>query len=64
MCQYDLQQGRKVLVGDDNWRKASLWTSIRVLLWGKLETFEHLGMQCHVRWWRGAPYLTSISEAS
>lgn len=64
MSQYDLRQGGKVLVGDQNWKQASFLTALRVLLWGTPETFEHLGLRCRVRWWRGAPYLTSVSEVS
>ena len=59
----DLQQGAKVLIGDANWKSASFWTALRVLLGGRRERFEHLGVIATIRWWRGAPYLTVIRKA-
>lgn len=63
MSQSDLAYGAKTLVGDHNWKEAGLMETIRVLIWGRLEVFEHLGMRITIRWWRGKPYLTSIREA-
>lgn len=62
MSAFDMAQGAKVLVGNANWKEASLWTAAMALLFGRHETFEHLDVVVHIRWWRDAPYLTSISE--
>ena len=59
----DAVLGAKVLVGNRNWKAAGLWTALRVILFGRIERFEHLGCRIILRWWRGEPYLTSIEEA-
>lgn len=58
----DLNIGAVVLVGDHNWRAAGFWLALDVLLFGRVERFEHLGMKCTVRWLNGKPYLTSLRE--
>lgn len=63
MISRDLELGAQVLIGERNWRQAGLREALRVLLFGRRQSFEHLGMICTFRLWQGRPYLTSIREA-
>lgn len=63
MTDADLTYGAKTLIGDRNWQNAGLRETVLVLLFGKRETYEHLGVRCTIRWWQGCPYLTAIREA-
>lgn len=60
----DMVRAAKVLVGDDNWRRGPNLPAIAAFLFGRRERFERLGMHCTIAWWKGAPYLIHMREAS
>lgn len=54
-----------ILVGDYHWRKGPFWPKVWAVLFGRREVFTtQFGDTVKVAWWRGQPFLTSISEAS
>lgn len=59
----DMTYGAKTLVGDHNWRKGPRLPALLAFLFGRRERFVHLGVRCTIAWWRGAPYLITITEA-
>ncbi len=52
-----------LLVADWRWRKGPRWKALCAWVLGRREVFvTHLGDVAQVSWWRGEPYLLSLSE--
>ncbi len=58
----DLMPAAKVMIGNNNWDRATRLEVICVFLFGRVEHFEHMGWSVRIRWWRGKPYLTDFKE--
>lgn len=57
-------QDTVLLAGDWHWRKGPRWKALCAWLFGERETVvTHLNDVAHIAWWRGEPYLISLSEA-
>lgn len=62
MSQTDLHIGAVVMVGSQNWSRASWRRKLAVFLFCKRQRFVHLGMRLTVAWRDEKPYLLRISE--
>ena len=55
--------GAAVLVGNQNWKTKPKWICAFAWLFGKRQTFEHLGKKGVISWWGGEPFLISFDQA-
>lgn len=60
----DVATGALVLTAQDNWHRASVRVRIAAWLFGTHAVFEHMDYRLRIGWWRGQPYLLSISEVA
>lgn len=59
----DLARGALILVAQDNYGRAGLWTIAAAWALGRKRRIDHLGYSALVGFWRGQPYLLSFREA-
>lgn len=63
MTALDQEIGDLIIRADLNHRLASRWTRLRVWLFGRHRSVQHIGYVARIAVWRGHPYLLTFREA-